>query len=173
MQKIHSRIATVEDAVLLADISSTTFFDTYHAYNTKEDMEMFLQDHFNLDVITKELNNTENIFLLVYEDEQLCGYAKLNESKIPEAVQDFPVIEIARIYSVKQKIGKGIGKILIEECIAVAKQKNKQMIWLGVWKENPRAIAFYQKNGFEIFGEQDFILGKDVQHDWLMKKKLS
>ena len=62
---------------------------------------------------------------------------------------------------------------MIDECINIARQKNKQMIWLGVWKQNPRAIAFYEKNGFEIFGEQDFILGKDVQQDWLMKRSLA
>ncbi len=173
MQKIHSRIATIEDAALLADISRTTFYDTYHAYNTKEDMDMFLQEHFSLDIVIAELNNTDNTFLFAYDNEQLCGYVKLSESKAQDQLKDWSTLEIARIYSIKEKIGKGIGKILIEESISIAIQKNKQMIWLGVWKQNPRAIVFYQKNGFEIFGEQDFVLGKDVQQDWLMKRSLA
>jgi len=173
MQRVHSRIATVEDAVLLSEISCETFYDTYHAYNTKEDMEMFLLEHFSIDIVIEELNSTDNIFLLVYDNEQLCGYAKLSESKTPDQLKDFQALEIARIYSIKEKIGKGIGKILIEGCISIARQKNTRMIWLGVWKQNPRAIAFYQKNGFEIFGEQDFVLGKDVQQDWLMKRSLA
>jgi len=173
MQRIHSRIATVEDAVSLAEISRTTFYDTYQAYNTKEDMEMFLLEHFSIDLVIEELKRTDNIFLLVYDNEQLCGYAKLSESKTTDQLKDFQALEIARIYSIKEKIGKGIGKILIERCVTIARQKNKQMIWLGVWKQNPRAIAFYQKNGFEIFGEQDFVLGKDVQQDWLMKRSLA
>jgi len=172
MQNFYSRIATVEDAALLADISCKTFYDTYHAYNTKEDMEMFLLEHFNLELVIKELNNTDNIFLLVYDNEQLCGYAKLSETKTPDQLKNISALEIARIYSIKEKIGKGVGKILIEGCISIARKKNKKMIWLGVWKQNPRAIAFYQKNGFEIFSEQDFVLGKDVQQDWLMKKLL-
>ena len=173
MQRFYSRIATVEDAVLLSEISRKTFYDTYHAYNTKEDMEMFLLEHFSLDLVIEELKSTDNIFLLVYDNELLCGYAKLSESKTPHQLKDCSALEIARIYSIKEKIGKGIGKILIEGCISIARQKNKQMIWLGVWKQNPRAIAFYQKNGFEIFGEQDFVLGKDVQQDWLMKRSLA
>ncbi len=173
MQKVHSRIATIEDAAILAEISRVTFYDTYHAYNTKEDMDLFLLKHFSLDAVINELNSPKNIFLFVYVDEQLSGYAKLSVANTPEQLKDFTILEIARIYSIKEKIGKGIGKILIDECINIARQKNKQMIWLGVWKQNPRAIAFYEKNGFEIFGEQDFILGKDVQQDWLMKRSLA
>jgi ribosomal protein S18 acetylase RimI-like enzyme len=45
-------------------------------------------------------------------------------------------------------------------------------VWLGVWKENHRAIKFYERWGFEIFAEQEFILGNDHQIDWLMKKTL-
>jgi ribosomal protein S18 acetylase RimI-like enzyme len=48
----------------------------------------------------------------------------------------------------------------------------KQALWLGVWEKNERAINFYHRWGFEKFGEHDFILGDDVQTDWLMKKEL-
>ena len=71
------------------------------------------------------------------------------------------------------KIGKGVGKKLMQTCHEIAKQKGKKILWLGVWKQNQRAIDFYTAWGFEIFGEQEFILGDDVQTDWLMKKDLS
>jgi len=60
----------------------------------------------------------------------------------------------------------------MEHCIKLAAEKNKELIWLGVWERNQRAISFYQKFGFEKFGEHDFVLGNDVQTDWLMKKML-
>ncbi|MGV2488753.1 UNVERIFIED_CONTAM: GNAT family N-acetyltransferase, partial [Bacillus mycoides] len=41
-----------------------------------------------------------------------------------------------------------------------------------VWEENHRAIKFYEKNGFKIFGKHDFVLGEDVQTDLLMKMKI-
>jgi diamine N-acetyltransferase len=34
--------ATVEDAVLIANMSHQTFYDTFAAYNTKADMDKFL-----------------------------------------------------------------------------------------------------------------------------------
>jgi len=43
---------------------------------------------------------------------------------------------------------------------------------LGVWEKNIRALAFYRKYGFEQFSQHDFLLGKDLQTDILMKKIL-
>ena len=45
-------------------------------------------------------------------------------------------------------------------------------LWLGVWERNEKAIRFYEKLGFETFGEHEFILGTDKQNDLLMKKAL-
>ncbi len=170
--EIKIRKATIDDASNLAALCCKTFYDTYHVFNTKENMEMFLEQHFTINKIINELNDVANTFVLLFERDELCGYAKITESKAPVRLVSLAVIEIARIYSIKEKIGKGIGKLLMDECVAIAKQKKKQFIWLGVWKENKRAISFYQKNGFEIFDEQNFILGKDVQNDWLMKKEI-
>ncbi len=60
----------------------------------------------------------------------------------------------------------------MQKSIDIAKQKQKQIIWLGVWEKNQRAIDFYHKWGFEKFGEQNFLLGTDLQTDLLMKKEL-
>jgi hypothetical protein len=40
-------------------------------------------------------------------------------------------------------------------------------------KENPRAIRFYEKNGFVAFKTHLFILGDDEQTDIIMRKPLS
>jgi ribosomal protein S18 acetylase RimI-like enzyme len=44
--------------------------------------------------------------------------------------------------------------------------------WLGVWEKNPRAIAFYQKIGFAQCGAQPFLMGSDLQTDWVMNRTL-
>ena len=41
-----------------------------------------------------------------------------------------------------------------------------------MWEKNQRAIDFYKAFGFEKFDETRFLLGKDIQNDWLMKKVL-
>jgi ribosomal protein S18 acetylase RimI-like enzyme len=82
------------------------------------------------------------------------------------------VLEIARLYAVSPMIGKGVGSLLMQKSIDTAKERNKEAVWLGVWENNHRAISFYTRWGFEKFGEQDFLLGDDVQNDWLMMRKV-
>jgi ribosomal protein S18 acetylase RimI-like enzyme len=103
----------------------------------------------------------------------VAGYIKLREGKQPIELIGTASLELARLYVVKDFIGKRIGAALMQKAIAVAKEKSKHIIWLGVWEKNQRAIDFYHRFGFTKFGECDFLLGNDVQRDWLMKKELT
>lgn len=135
-------------------------------------MNKFMNEQFTHDRLLKEVGAPGNIFLVAELKKQPVGYARLRELNSPPELNGVPSIEIARIYSIQSQIGKGIGSALMKECIEIAKQHNKQIVWLGVWKENRHAIKFYERWGFEIFGEHDFMLGDDLQKDWLMKKTL-
>lgn len=172
MQSITIRQANEQDVKLIKNVSWQTFFDTFHPYNTKEDMELFLKTNFNEETVRNEITDKLNTFMVAYIRKQVAGYAKLSQSKNPPELGALKAIEISRIYTVKEKIGSGIGKALMEHCIKIAVEKNKDVIWLGVWEHNQRAIQFYRRWGFEKFEEQLFMLGNNRQNDWLMKKEL-
>ncbi len=170
--EIIIKYATSSDAENIAVLSRKTFYETFTAFNTKEDMDKFMNESFSVQALMNEVSAVENIFLAAFMEEELVGYAKLTESKNPPELEGMNAIEIGRIYAAQKTIGRGVGKALMEQCIQLATEKNKQLIWLGVWEHNQRAISFYNKFGFEKFGEHDFILGNDVQTDWLMKKAI-
>jgi ribosomal protein S18 acetylase RimI-like enzyme len=163
--------ATTADAALIADMSRQTFFDTFAPDNTKEDMDKFLSEQFTRGTLMMEVGLREHTFLLAYADEEAAGYAKLRDGKKPLEIKG-AAIEIARLYATKDFIGKGIGKLLMQACIDEAKKKEKETIWLCVWENNKRAIDFYTGWGFQKFSECEFVVGNDVQHDWMMKKEL-
>jgi ribosomal protein S18 acetylase RimI-like enzyme len=165
--------ASPADAARIAALSRQTFYDTFAAFNTKEDMDKFLNESFSMDGLMAEVGADGNTFIIVLQGDELMGYAKITESNNPPELGKAAAIEIGRIYAAQKAIGQGIGKALMEECLRLAALKAKQVIWLGVWEHNERAISFYKKFGFEKFGEHNFILGNDVQTDWLMKKKLA
>ncbi|MEO6069838.1 MAG: GNAT family N-acetyltransferase [Chitinophagaceae bacterium] len=167
------REATTADAGLIADISRQTFYDTFSAQNREEDMDKFMKEQFAKEALMEEVGAIGNTFLMAYVEEEIVGYVRLREGPISGDEASVASLEIARLYAVSAMIGKGIGKALMEAALNVAVQKNKCVVWLGVWEKNSRAIAFYQQWGFEKFDEHDFILGNDVQRDWLMKKNLS
>jgi len=81
----------------------------------------------------------------------------------------FP-IEIARFYAVPFYDWKRHWRAMMHRCIALAAQPGKDVTWLGVWEHNQRAINFYTAFGFKKFGEHGFLLGDNVQRDWLMHR---
>lgn len=169
---LHIRVATPEDAALIADLSRSTFFDTFEKFNTQSDMDKFMSEQFSTMQLIAETGEPGNIFLLAYNENNPVGYARLREDNNPPELNGLSTLEIARIYAIKEMIGKGVGKELMNASMAIGRQKFKQWIWLGVWEKNQRAIDFYIAHGFEKFSEHPFILGDDVQTDWLMKKKI-
>jgi ribosomal protein S18 acetylase RimI-like enzyme len=56
----------------------------------------------------------------------------------------------------------------MDQCIEQARAWGADVLWLAVWRENPRAIAFYTRRGFTPVGETTFVLGSDLQHDVVM-----
>ncbi len=172
MSLVTIRIATKADAEQIADLSRKTFYETFATHNTKENMEKFMNKQFTKKDLMKEVSALGNIFFIALNNETAVGYARIRESQNPEELGKVNAIEIARIYAINKVIGTGVGKLLIQTCIDKAIEMKKEIIWLGVWEKNKRAIDFYLQWGFEKFAEHPFILGDDVQNDWLMKKKL-
>ncbi len=172
MTNLSIRTANKDDAALIADLSRQTFYETFAAQNTKSDMEKFMAEQFSRELLMEQVSEPGNIFLIAFVDDQPAGYARLKDSENPATLGNADALEISRIYVTNTAIGTGIGKALMQECIRVAIKRNKEMIWLGVWEHNTRAISFYEKFGFSKFATHVFLLGNDPQTDWLMKKDL-
>jgi len=166
------RYATREDALLIADLSRQTFYDAFAADNTEADMQKFLAEQFTRGRLILEVGAPRHTFLLATVNNQPAGYVKLRETQLVPGLQCSKPLEIARLYCTTSFIGKGVGSALMQRCIEIAKEQGNDLVWLGVWEKNERAIAFYQRWGFEKFGTQEFLLGDDIQNDWLMKKRI-
>ena len=159
-----------QEMALLLNISRHTFYDSFYAQNTKEDMELFLESSYSDDALKLEMAQPFNHFFFAKVENEIVGYLKLSTAKSSQLEGE--VLEVSRIYVIKEKLGSGVGKALLEFAISVAKHLQKKTVYLGVWECNTRAIRFYQRFGFEKFGEHVFMVGRDAQTDWLMKLKL-
>lgn len=155
---------------ILVNISCETFYQTFYMQNTKEDMDLFLQSSFNPRKLQVELLQPDNHFFFAKEAGMIAGYLKLSTAPFSEL--DGEVLEISRIYVSKDKLGRGVGKALMEFAISFATQLNKNLVYLGVWEQNKKAINFYKRFGFVEFGQHTFMVGNDAQTDLLFKREL-
>ena len=157
------------DINALQAISKITFSQTFSQHNSQEDMDAYLSTSYSVEKLTAEINNPNSEFYFAIDDNNVVGYLKINTGDAQTEKQDLAAFEIERIYVDSAYLGKKIGQLLFNKAVALAKEKNKSYVWLGVWEENHRALAFYQKNGFVPFDKHIFKLGNDEQTDIMMK----
>lgn len=172
MKNIEIIKITIIDIDQLQKIGRETFYETFSESNTEENMRNYLETGFSIDKITTELNDENTEFYFAKIENNVIGYLKLNFGASQTELKDDKAIEIERIYVLKEYHGQKVGQILYDKAIEIAKKKNAEFIWLGVWEENPRAINFYKKNGFIEFDKHIFKLGDDEQTDIMMKLNL-
>ncbi|MDR6782732.1 ribosomal protein S18 acetylase RimI-like enzyme [Pedobacter africanus] len=172
MDSIQIRKATARDLRTVQLIGRETFFETFADSNTEDDMNKYLEDSFNDGKVSAELSNPDSLFYIAWADETPVGYLKVNTGAAQTEQQDKKALEIERIYVKGSHHGKKVGQLLYEKALEVAQQQHNSYLWLGVWEKNPRAIRFYEKNGFIAFDKHIFKMGNDAQVDIMMKKEL-
>ena len=159
---------------MLRDLAYTTFWDAFHDHpkNAPHDLADYMQKAFSSAQVTAELSDPANIFLIAEIEGQTAGYAKLIRPSTEHGISATRPIELSRLYSHQQFLGKGVGQTLMDACFERGKTEGSDVMWLGVWEYNPRAQRFYEKNGFREVGKHTFQLGSDPQTDLLMQREL-
>lgn len=167
--------ASVVDAESLARTAAALFMQTFGAANTPEDMTSYVASAFSEDLQRQELADERNRIWLARDlTGALVGYAHVRLEASPHGAElRRRAAEIARLYADPSWHGRRLGAALMRACIASARENDAELLWLGVWEQNARAIAFYQKQGFRIIGEQPFMLGSDRQRDLVMALDLT
>lgn len=163
---------TISDITELQRIGQQTFQETFVDSNSEENMKSYLEEGFSLEKLTREVKNENSEFYFAKIDNEVIAYLKVNYGESQTELKDNKSLEIERIYVSKEFHGKNVGQLLYNKAIEVAEQRGSEYVWLGVWEQNPRAIRFYEKNGFAVFDKHIFKLGNDEQTDILMKLKL-
>lgn len=164
--------ASLADLDELLTFAKSNFIHTYAHLNDPQNFQNYLDKAFSRDSFQIEMETLNTYFYLLKEGESLLGYIKLNFNKGAEELKPDNCVEIERIYVKPEAKGKGYGKLLIDTAKKAARKQSKKILWLGVWENNPKAIGFYEKVGFEQFGMHVFMIGKEVQNDYLMKLEL-
>ena len=174
MESISIAPVNIDDLIKLQTISRSTFAQTFNEHNNPEDMQAYFDNSFSVEKLSSELNNQNSTFYFAVDNSinSVVGYLKVNTGDAQSEKKDLDAFEIERIYVDKTYFGKKVGQLLFDKAIEIAKSKKVSYVWLGVWEENHRALAFYTKNGFKAFDKHLFKLGNDEQSDILMKLHL-
>ncbi len=118
-------------------------------------------DEFNLTVeqeieFIKNCTNDENVHFLIGElDSRIIANCSVGLIQNKKRYIHRAGIGIAVL---KGYWDKGIGKIMMQECIYWCKENNVEQLELEVVTQNNRAISMYKSFGFEIYGTKKHAL---------------
>ena len=179
MSELELRLAIVDDARLLTELGARLFEQTFARDNTPADMQAYLAEAFTPERQAMELAEPNRMSWIVEDAAGVAvGYAVLIRGEISDSVDGNRPAELRRIYVDRSLHGRAIdggvsaGALLIECCVSQARAWGCDVIWLAVWEKNPRALRFYEKQGFHRVGRATFQLGEDLQHDFVMARNL-
>lgn len=165
---VRIRPATLADAATLTELGTRTFRDTFAADNTPEDLEAFLASHYRPEIQEAELKDPGNLYLLAEVSGVPAGFALLRDGAREQCVQAERPLNLSRLYVDRPFLGARAGAALMLRCLEEGRARGHDVLWLGVWERNTRALAFYSRWGFTEVGEMHFLLGNDRQRDLVL-----
>ncbi|OLS36671.1 hypothetical protein BTR22_11650 [Alkalihalophilus pseudofirmus] len=150
------RQAEVRDAKEIQSIAEITWKHTYKRLYSMDVIENFLQKAYEIERLKKSIqicSERNDCGFIVAEDEGQCiGFA--------QAVPYLDGLELSRIYILPDSQRKGLGQLLVNKIIDIAKAAHKPHLYVYVEKENEDARAFYEREGFHTIDEiEDSALG--------------
>lgn len=161
-----------DEVKFLRDLAEETFLAAFAAVNTPESIEAYVSKVFTPAHVTAEYNNPESQFYFIKSKGEVAGYLKLNMGAAQSEQSLSDSVEIERLYIRQPFQGAGLGAATIAKAVQIATELGMKWLWLGVWEQNDRAIALYEREGFVAFDQHDFYLGAELQQDILMRLSL-
>ncbi len=167
------RKGEVADIPALSKHGKATFLETFEkAYQGEPAFFDYVDEAFTQENIRKEMACPQSEFWIMEKEGSLLGYAKTIVDILPDCISEGKGYALKRFYFYKKWHGKGLAHRLMKHCLDQGRKNACNIVWLGVWPQNTRAIKFYNKYDFQYCGEVKFTLGKKIEWDWVMSKRL-
>jgi ribosomal protein S18 acetylase RimI-like enzyme len=146
------------DFPIVKNILLTTWKNTY-TFIPEEDILTHFENFYSDDKLIEILIDPFSKGIIAEVNSVPAGWMKLFEDTINKK------FFISSLYVLPEFQGYGLGKKLLNEAYKIASQKRYQKVWLGVMKQNVKALEWYKNLGFVFDNEEPFQMGRtEVLH---------
>ena len=147
------------DLPAIQQVAWDTWADAYGAFIPESDRRFFHEAYYALDKL-------KNLYIsglvdgcVALADDEIVGYSKTywNEQR-----SEFYVTSL---YVLPKYQKFGLGKMMLEYGMEIARKYDVDRIWLGVMVDNKPAIEWYERQGFTFIENRPFTIGKTTVDD--------
>ena len=165
------RTAGAADIPALAEMGRRCFAETFGPYFPKEDLALHLGRKFGAAALPVEYGDPALRIRMAEIDGEIVAYVKLAPMGLP-VDHEAGAMEIRQLYVLERWQGAGVAAALMAWAVEAARAEQATALYLCVWEEGHRAIAFYRRQGFVEIGKTPFLLGTQVYQDPVMRLAL-
>lgn len=167
------RPATRQDAPALAKLGRESFCAAFEHLYSYEDLQNFLTQVYDEQVVAEEIADETMAHRLAWDGDNLIGFVKLRApSWYAEHSDAARPIALGQLYTDPARTGEGIGAALMDWALAEARARGHDAIQLSVWSENHGAQRFYARYGFAKIADIEFLVGAQVDEEFLFEVRL-
>lgn len=167
------RRATVDDAMVLSDLASRTFTETFGHLYPAEDLSAFLADAYAVEKQRVILARPDYAVWLLEDEGVAVGHAAAGPCGLPHADVAKGDGELKRLYVLASHQNAGWGGRLFAEAERWLLKDGPRTVWIGVWSENVGAQRFYERQGFSRVGGYKFAVGKTLDDEFILRRAAS
>ena len=160
--------AAMTDLPAIAALAEIIWREHYPEIISREQIEYMLGRMYSLNTMQQEVASGAIDYVRLLVGTRLVGFAAFGPTETPG------VFKLHKCYLLPEFHGRGYGSLLLKHCARAASKHGARRIILAVNKQNTKAIAAYQRNGFSVAQAvvTDFGAGF-VMDDYIMLKELT
>jgi diamine N-acetyltransferase len=172
------RVAEPSEAPQVASFAAMQFRQGYEITHPEPTLSEYLANAFAIPRMARTLEDlASSVLLVISSDGSWIGYAELHQGAptapttvLTRALPGSAPLEIVRFYVDREWHGQGVASALMGACDERARMTACDFLWLQAWQEAPRALGFYRKAGFEVYGTAVFNFGDRADGDLLLAR---
>jgi ribosomal protein S18 acetylase RimI-like enzyme len=159
------RRADHTDIPVISILAHAIWPETYGGILNEAQIHHMLDLFYSHESLKKQFDE-HHVFLLALMNAETVGFASYSHANTAGA------FKVHKLYVHPMLHGKGFGKKLLDRIVRDVKQLGASKLILNVNRHN-RAIAFYERYGFRITGQEDIAIGEGYfMNDYIMEKDI-
>lgn len=167
------RPATEADIPALSVLGRDSFVAKFGHMYRPEDLAAFLEQVHSPAGVASDMADPNQMFRVAEMDGQLVGYCKFGlKGSWPEHARGERTMELKQLYTDPDRTGQGIGAALMDWAMGEAASRNADEMQLSVWSGNHGAQKFYARYGFAKVADIEFLVGEQVDEEFLFARML-
>lgn len=170
--EITYRPAILSDVRKLSVLYTQCYIHAYAIDGVSDEYANFITHQFSPERLSQAITDHPGDIIVAEYQGNLVGVAEIEfNQKCP--LGELVAAELNKLYVLQWFGSRGIGHHLLKESERLVRSKGENQMWLWAWDQNPRAIAFYERQGYKVVGPAPCPMEQNEYTNIVMVKQLS